>query len=89
MELKIPEQQVNILFLKSHPARQGGGMRLGGEKDELRFVVMGEIAALLAHVHTEDNEHCKQGQGKKKCHLYSVLHVSSYTQPMKNHLRSS
>ena len=40
----------------------------------LQFLVAGERTTLLVNVHTEDNEHREQGQGKKKCHSNSVYY---------------
>jgi hypothetical protein len=33
----------------------------------------GDLAPLLVDIHTKDYEHRKQGQGKKKCHFFSML----------------
>ncbi len=55
----------------------------------MRVTVVQIIMALLAHIHTEDDEHGKQGQGKEKCHVNSVYSSPSYNELVKNHLRSS
>ena len=47
------------------------------------------LTPLLAHVQTENNEHGKQGQGKKKCHSNSVYSSPSYFKPVEMHLRNS
>ena len=39
----------------------------------LRMAFVSELTALLAHVHTENDNQGKQGQGKEKVHLGSVL----------------
>jgi hypothetical protein len=78
----------NLHPINAHPTKFWWDASKKENDGILRMSFPGEIAALLAHIHTKDDEHRKQGQGKKKCHLYSVLHASSYTQPMKNHLRS-
>ncbi len=55
----------------------------------LQFVIASKFTALLTNIHTENHEHRKQGQGKKKCHSNSIYLSPSYPQPMKNHLRNS
>lgn len=54
----------------------------------LRFAIAQELTPLLAHVHAVDDKHGKQSEGKEKGHSYSVYLTQSYTQRMKNHLRS-
>jgi hypothetical protein len=50
----------------------------------------GDLAPFLADVHTEDHEHRKQSQGKKKCHSGSVIFNAmihpSHEKPLKKWL---
>jgi hypothetical protein len=51
------------------------------------FAVICELTAFLAHIHTENDNQGKQGQGKEKVHLGSVLFNSIIQQTCKKTLK--